>query len=155
MAAEYSEFISGILLKSPCKGFSWHRPLDSVQAPLAVPYHSQGLHPCVITKKKKQNLDAGSIRMKHLQTCQVYNRMLQQGDLARGSLGYGQHRCLAQIVGKNARIRCNAWIRCDGIVMDCHISFIPSKWGFCSCRELLIHIDLYMVHAFSFTTMFV
>lgn len=43
--------ISGILLKSPCKGFSWHRPLDSVQAPLAVPYHSQGVHPCVITKK--------------------------------------------------------------------------------------------------------
>lgn len=35
------------------------------------------------------------IRM--IRPCQVYNRMLQQGDLARGSLGYGQHRCLAQI----------------------------------------------------------
>ena len=32
---------------------------------------------------------------------QVYNRMLQQGDLARGSLGYGQHRSLAQVVGSD------------------------------------------------------
>ena len=34
--------------------------------------------------------------------CQVYSRMLQQGDLARGSLGYGQHRFVPQKWGPSA-----------------------------------------------------
>lgn len=82
-------------------GWSIHSSLDedaTALPPMMLPVVTHLAEASTSSRKSARPLPARLQRLddQMVMPREVYNRMLQQGDLARGSLGYGQHRLAFQ-----------------------------------------------------------